>query len=1811
MKSFHFKSVACGALFLASFFIGGMSRATAATDTWVGSASTDWNQNTWSGGNATPVSGDSFVFTGANASPSGTLTNTLTSGFSVAGVTFNAGAIAYTMTGNSITLTGSVTNNSTSLETIDNNIATTAVQTFTMNSGNITLGGVVSGTGGGITTAGTGTLTLAATGNSYTGTTTIDSGTLNVLGTLTGGGALAFGGTGAFTASNTFSVGGLNLTSGLGTVNVTGSNTLTLGAITRSAGATVELASTGSGVMTTATNVNGIVGTWAYVGTGTGLTYVVGSSNGTSAKIGGLTGGSYTALTAAGANSATTNYSLGGALTLTGNFTGNVLRYTGGAAVFSTGTKVIALNGLMNAGSGQLTINDNGSIEAATAGGELDVVTNSQNIVLTSAIVDNAGSSLVFTSVGGGTLTLANNGNTFTGNVYVNSGTLNFATAGRLSGTTAGTYNGAITIANGATFDYNSSQVELLGGAMTLNGTFINDGTFTNLVTIKGAISGTGSLIQNSSTSTLILDSANSFSGTTTLNAGTLSLAGGSLANSNLVYNAGGTTGTLTTNNTAAVNGITLGSGGLAQVNITVTGKTFSLGNITRGANGDMLSLVNTGTANDTTTTVNTNGIIGTWAYIGSGTSLSYAVGSTAGSATTVTALTGTAATAGSLANVNTATSNYAYDGAGGNITQTGAVTANTLQFTGPGVSWDNGGNNISLNGLMNSASSAVTESGAGTIEAGTAGGELDLVTNNQTLTLGSAIVDNTSASTLVVGSVGGGTVSLNGINTYTGDTFINGGTLAIGGTGQLGSGSYAGDISDNGTFAYDSSAAQTLSGAITGLGNLTDNGGGTLILTNAANTLSGTISVGSGSTLQLGTTAASNLASASALVFTSSGTVTAGTVSSTITLSNNTAASISPAAIEVAKGFTGTIGNNVSLVSTVANSAFNGGGTLDLLAGSQWTDLAAGSNSYVTDSTLNSFGAINAVTFQLSNTALGATVVNIDGGTVNATGQIILIGVSGSTSTETLNINGGTVITPKVNLGKLGNAGTTATLIMNGGTLVTGSISDNNFPTATSNVILQGGTIVMDKAATLIGAGATGGTTGAVTNAYIGGNNGTGGTTFDIAGFATTLAQTFQSGGTANGQAAGSNTASGGIDGGLTFIDSGAAATLTLSAPSSYNGGTTINGTLTVVSANANALGAATGTLTIENGGILDIDNIAQTVGLLNLGTGGSTIESTGGLQSLTASSVTVTGTSNTIANTIDLIGNTTLANSAALTDSGTITGTVLVGSGATLLGAGTVNGLTDVTGGTINGSGLSLNGLTSFTSGSNTLSGTETATSGVAVTGTATLALTGTLTGSVNYGSSAASIFTGTIAGLGNTLTVSGGGDLTVTGTNTYDGGTTITSGILSMADLANPTTYGNLGSTTGSLTLGSTGTLDLEGSTQTVGALSGSGVITNLFLNDRPVNSALIIGNGGASGTFTGSITDNSLSESTSLTKEGAGTQVLSGASQYFGGTTITGGILSVTSEDNLGGAGGYFVGSPPPTITLGGGELQTTGATPTFVENVALNAGTTNTLAAAANTTATYTGIISDSGTMSGALTVGDSLGDNGTVALTNANTYSGGTHVASGTLLVNNTTGSATGSGALQVDSQATLSGTGHIVSTNNTINGNVLVGQVSPTDVNTVNVLHMTASGSTTFSGANLTFNLDTTSTASNSLDLGSTSSVVFNNSNTLTFNLQGGATISNGTEYILFTDTVGSSPFSGSGYTLGAGNVITGLTLTFDVNGVATNAYGNSILVLNGNNIDIEVISGVPEPGTWALMLSGLASLLLIQYRRNKRNQI
>lgn len=185
-----------------------------ANRTWDGAGilgTNDWSNGGLAllGGNwsnaAAPVAGDALFFGGTSKL---TPNNDIAADTNFAGITFNAGAGAYTLDGNRITLGGNVTNNSSNLQTINLDMILSATRTFTtVSGGDLTIGGVLSETGGsnGIVISGAGIATLSGA-NTYTGGTTINAGTLSLgsSGALGNSGTIGFGsGTLQYSVSNT------------------------------------------------------------------------------------------------------------------------------------------------------------------------------------------------------------------------------------------------------------------------------------------------------------------------------------------------------------------------------------------------------------------------------------------------------------------------------------------------------------------------------------------------------------------------------------------------------------------------------------------------------------------------------------------------------------------------------------------------------------------------------------------------------------------------------------------------------------------------------------------------------------------------------------------------------------------------------------------------------------------------------------------------------------------------------------------------------------------------------------------------------------------------------------------------------------------------------------------------------------------------------------------------------------------------------------------------------------------------------------------------------------------------------------------------------------------------------------------------------------------------------------------------------------------------------------------------------------------------------------------------------------------------
>lgn len=193
------------------------------------------------------------------------------------------------------------------------------------------------------------------------------------------------------------------------------------------------------------------------------------------------------------------------------------------------------------------------------------------------------------------------------------------------------------------------------------------------------------------------------------------------------------------------------------------------------------------------------------------------------------------------------------------------------------------------------------------------------------------------------------------------------------------------------------------------------------------------------------------------------------------------------------------------------------------------------------------------------------------------------------------------------------------------------------------------------------------------------------------------------------------------------------------------------------------------------------------------------------------------------------------------------------------------------------------------------------------------------------------------------GNLQVVVGGGKTVLTGTNDYTGGTMILIGTLQIGN----------GGTTGSIT----------------------GDIENYdkLVFDR--SDAL---------TYNGKI-----SESGSLTKNGAGVLTLGGASTYSGSTSVSAGTLQAAAQDVFSRNSAYTVASGA-ILDLNGFDQSIKSLA--GAGNVTLGAGTLTTVGSSSTT---FSGVISGQG--------GLTKKGTGTLTVSGANSYSGWTSVARGTL----------------------------------------------------------------------------------------------------------------------------------------------------------------------------------------------------------------
>jgi autotransporter-associated beta strand protein len=1758
-------------------------------DTFTGATSISGGIVNYQNGTAFGTDSAITVASGATAQVQGGITGgNLTLTIAGAGATGATGALENVSGNNNsgglVALTGAATISSDSglLSLTNTGTIVGSGDALTLTgSGNGSISGIIGTVAGSLTKSGTGTWTLSGA-NTYTGGSTISAGTLALKATAAGGtynissgaildfatgSALNAGATTTFTGAGTLEIqSGLifgqnqtdtvNLSAG-GLILVTGNDNATgsssnkgiwntnQGSLEVDAGSTLNFVEAGSAHAVSVDALNG-GGTISAGYTGDPVTMTIGVAS-TSGSFSGVmqNGSAAMALTKNG----TGTQILSGADIFTGatSISAGILDYENGTA-FGTDSAITVTSGAtaqvqggIAGGSQTLTLT---GVGATGATGALENVSGNNSYAGTitlagpTTISSDAGTLTLNGALGGATenLTLAGSGagriagiigtttgtvtksgvgtwtlsgvNTYTGGTTVSGGTL-IATGGSSLGT-----NGHLTVSNSSTFSYQPTAA----GALALGTGVI---TLSNGDTIGTALGGT------QSQSAITSSGAAVTAGTVTVN----------------IYGIPGVAPFIGSNNL-----MTAGSG--------LTGATYNLGtvtvyNATNYTVGSLTSAAGTLSINVASATALLSEYWEGGQIAGAANVLTVSNGSTASnwSSTALSSPTATSLTPGSGATIYFTTGETNQSG----IVLGAGMSVLGMQFSdtaGAGINSDGNTLTLGTGGItVNSGAGAVTLNPLITL------GGVQTWTNNSsnTLTVGGNVSNGSSNLTIggsgvttISGSLGagagtltvsGGNVTLTGANSYTGGTAVTSGTLTFAGSGTL-----TGTITDQA--ASTSATLDIQSGSFT-LGT--------------ANFLVGT-NTGTSTVNQSGGALLFNNASGNMVLIGNTGGGGTGTY-------NMSGGTITVAAATTSRGVM--LGVNAGSAGNVVTANFNLSGTGSIIESSGDGMLAIGrydnSASYTTDTFSQTGGTATINQLTLGGAANGSSNVNasltLTGGTFSA---ITFPGLSaGASNVSIITIGSIAGVGAQVTLPAFPTSrgtSSTATITFDGGTLITGGASSTSY--------LQG-----------------------FTNAYLTNN----GANISVpTGISMTIAQAL------------TDATAPGTHGTLTVSGAG---TLTLSASNSYSGNTANNnigsGGLTL--ANSYALGS--GTLTNFENVSTDFETLTLTGGISvanpivwNLSIGRNGVNSSSGSNTLsgpatilgvssiliyenTAASGSVLtisgGISSTSYTSADLSFRGNAGNTIAITTNPILlpaTGTVDINGAenVTISVAGSTWGYTDFvststgnwilgvsnglpTASVLEGAGSGHLDLAGY---NQTLAGLSGATS-VTDNGSSNSLLTVNVPAATNY--TFAGALTNGTTGHTLALTLDGLGTQTLTGSNSYTGTTTVTSGMLALSGSG---TLGAAGSAP--LTMNG-GTLDLGAGNQTVAAVS----ITAAPSSGNTIQNGTLTGASYAISNTTGNaiITANLAGSGITLTKSGAGALTLAGANSYTGQTVINGGTVDISTTVAVGAAQPLGENA---TVSLGAATLQYLGATGTLAQNVTLTGN--GTISNGGGSTLTLSGTLTKLGDVlslsGGAFNVtGPITGNSGSfnsdldvvngssVTLSNANNnYYGPTVVSGSSTLQNGVTN------ALPATTILTMGVTGGLTSYTNTYDLNGY----------SQSIAGLTSSGS----GSQVVTD-SAASTASTLTITGTTSTETY------------GGVIQDGSGQVSLTVSGGSEVLNGAN-TYSGNTSVTGGTLTIGATGALTSS--TNLSVANGGTFAVN--SGGSILSTTALTANGNVNL-------------
>lgn len=1446
--------------------------------------------------------------------------------------------------------------------TVMNGTGTTGTTTLNLSSGtNATFDGVITDNGSAlfaITKQGTNTVTFTGA-NAYTGNTTITQGTLALDFTPAGGvtsniingasplvmnpaaangsGTLSILGAASETNSQTFA--SANFSSGANTVSLisgtSGTLNLNLKAITVGSTASLNFVAPASGSIAT-TNAAGLLGGNVTYTSSTGVT--------TFAKV---AGGLVTAATpdfvyeTGKTIDQVTGYSATGIMALDATSTGNTtlaagttviagLDYTDTAArtvsLGSGNTLQLAVSGgvIGDSTAGSLTIGtavDDGTLTAGASGAAtltLHEMSSTATLTVNAILANNAGGGTVtLIKAGTGRVVLAGT-NTYTGATSINAGALEIQNNSALGGTTNGT-----TVFSGAALEL-SGGITVGAEALTINGTGIaSAGALRNISgsnTYGGAITLGGTTTIGSTSGTLTLSGAIGAAG----NGLTFTGAGNIIVNgvltqtgtASLTKSGAGTLTLNAANSLAGTGGIAIDGGTLVVANTAALSTTRT---ITLSANGAGTLRLATDTSVAalpvTTSSSNASTLISDRATAGAG----------------ITHVLGAASFGNNTISIT----------AGANVT---SGTAG-LSFASLNLSGGSGGTMT-----LNPTTATVTIVGAVNIGSGNAAKTLKL-DGTSTGNLISGVISN-NLNTLSLTKSNTSTWTLTNTETYTGATAIQGGTLVLGSGGNLGA--TAVTVSSGATLAVNP-----------GTTGATNSTGSTLVL-NAGSTFSmndgvtSIFNVAGATTMNATTVLNFDLGGTTSAVdkLAIAGAVTTGGGIINITAIGSTALTGTNFTLITASSGLGTANFSLSAPTIIVGaSLYNlslsaSTSTAEILTatavtsfywtGSQsasWSTLNAGSTNFSTDAA----GTINTTVLPTSSTNVALTASNatnlnttLDGnftvnsllfggaGTANTAGFTI---ASGGAGTNTLTINATTAGGNPSGNGIMVGIGAGADTIS--ANVVLGASQTWTVNNAVTAPLTVSGNIGEASAGLVLTKAGTGALTLAGNNSFTGGIN-------LSAGVLNVNSTNALGTGTLN------------ISGAAVTIDntSGAAVTVATSTPITLGANLSFS---TAAGTSSNNLNLGTGAVSVGASRTITLNGTGTTLTF-----GGAVTNTTSSAQTLTVNGVgntlvlgglvLQTGGSTAITQTFNGTANITvsgvISNGTALANGVTYSGTGTM----TLSGANTYTGKTTVSSGVLSVSSFANGGAASGVGASSSAAGN------LVIGATGTLQYTGatvttdrgftvTTGGKIEVTNATTNLTMGggTSVAIAGSFTKTGAGTLTLAGTTANSGvAPTVTEGKLVLAKTA------TVNAVTSTLTISggtvqlagsgndqiadtagvviNSGTLDMGGKNEVVGALSGTGgTITNTSATTSTFTSST------GTGTFSGTIADGT--GKINFVKSGSGTLTLNGAGSntYSGTTTISGGSLVL----NYANGSTNLIGDAS-AVTLGNGTLSLTGA-----------------------------------------------------------------------------------------------------------------------------------------------------------------------------------------------------------------------------------------------------------------------------------------